>query len=134
MLNEKELPWVASATHLGHELHESGRMEKDARMKRGKFISDSVQVQENFHFASPVEALTVIKKKCSALYGCMLWELGGQAANQVYNAWNTCVKVTWNVPRQAHRYFIDGLLSCGQTSLRTDILARYRGYLLQLRN
>ena len=31
----RELPWVSSATHLGHELHETGEMEYDARVKRG---------------------------------------------------------------------------------------------------
>ena len=130
----KELPWVVSATHLGHELNESGKQDKDARMKRGNFVVGSVQVRENFHFASPVESLAVIKKKCSTLYGCMLWELGGQAAEQVFNAWNTCVKLTWNIPCRTHTYFIDHLLSGRLTSLRSDVLSQYRGFLLQLQN
>ena len=37
----EKLPWVASATHLGHELHESGLMEHDARQKRAEFILKS---------------------------------------------------------------------------------------------
>ena len=37
-------------------------------------------------------------------------------------------------PGQTHSYFVDGLLCGGLTSLRTDVLSRYRGYLLQLRN
>ena len=41
-LNGKILPWVSSATHLGHEIHESGSMEYDSKVKRAKFISDSV--------------------------------------------------------------------------------------------
>ena len=35
----RELPWVATATHLGHELHESGSMEYDAVVKRAIFIN-----------------------------------------------------------------------------------------------
>ena len=42
ILNGRELPWVTTATHLGHELHESGTMEYDAMVKRASFISSSV--------------------------------------------------------------------------------------------
>ena len=31
-----QLPWVESAVHLGHELHESGLMEHDASVKRAQ--------------------------------------------------------------------------------------------------
>ena len=30
----QDLPWVESATHLGHELHQSGTMEHDAKIAR----------------------------------------------------------------------------------------------------
>ena len=107
-------------------------MDLDTRMKRSKFISESVKVRENFHFASPVETLMVIKRKCSSLYGSMLWDLGGQSTEQVFKAWNTCVKLTWNVPRQTHTYFVDQLLSCGLSSLKSDVMSRYKGYLSSL--
>ena len=44
---------------------------------------------------------------------------------QYFNAWNTCVKLAWQVPRASHTYFIDHLLSCGLSSVRRDTLARY---------
>ena len=43
-----QLPWVQSATHLGHILHENCTMEDDARSKRMKFISESTDVREMF--------------------------------------------------------------------------------------
>ena len=55
----------------------------------------------------------------------MLWELGSEMALQYFNAWNTCVKLAWQVPRASHTYFIDHLLSCGLSSVRRDTLARY---------
>ena len=33
LLNGSALPWVRSATHLGHEFHESGTMDQDMRIK-----------------------------------------------------------------------------------------------------
>ena len=59
---------------------------------------------------------------CPKLYG---WGSSKQAASQVYRCWNTCVKLVWSVPRASHTYLVDQLLSCGLTSLKTDILARY---------
>ena len=55
----------------------------------------------------------------------MLWALGSDLATQYFNAWSTCVKLTWQVPRATHRYFVDHLLSCGLSSVRVDTLARY---------
>ena len=85
----RDLLWVQSASHLGHELHESGTMEHDAKIKRAIFIRDSVEVRESFHFASPVEVLTALKLYCSSFYGCMLWDIDGEGASQVFYDWST---------------------------------------------
>ena len=49
----KPLPWVSHATHLGHEFHEDGTMNLDAKMKRGSFIGRSLEVRDAFGFAAP---------------------------------------------------------------------------------
>ena len=73
--------------------------------------------------ASPVEVLEAVKLYVGSHYGSMLWELGSGMARQYFNAWNTFVKLTWQVPRATHRYFVKQLLSCVYSSVRTDILA-----------
>ena len=88
----RELPWVSSASHLGHEISETGDMEKDVLEKRALFIAQSVQIRETFKFASPAELLYALKVYCSSFYGCMLWDLDGPGANQIFNSWNTAVK------------------------------------------
>ena len=129
----RELPWVSSATHLGHELHESGTMEHDALVKRATFITNSVEVRNNFKFASPVEVLRALKVYCSSFYGCMLWDLTGDGASQAFNSWTTAVKLTWGVPRATRTYLVQQVLDAGLTSARVDILARYGGFLRSLR-
>ena len=89
----KELPWVASATHLGHELHESGTMDHDITVKRAEFINKSTEIREMFSFANPVEVLKAVKVFAGDLYGSNLWQLGSAKAEQVYHAWNTCIRV-----------------------------------------
>ena len=128
----RELPWVTTATHLGHELHESGTMEHDADVKRAVFISSSMEVRNTFRFASPVEILTALKVYCSSFYGCMLWDLNGEGAKKVYNSWTTAVKLAWNVPRATRTFLVQSLLNSGLSSARVDIMARYGSFLRNL--
>ena len=46
-------------------------------------------------------------------YGENLWELGGELSEQVYDAWNTYIKLTLQVHRTTNTYFEDMLLGCG---------------------
>ena len=133
VLSGKELPWVRSATHLGHEFHESGNMDHDCSIKRAEFIRKSTEIRETFFFASPVEVLRAVKVFAGDLYGGNLWQLRGDMANQVFKAWNTCIKLAWQVPRSTNTYFVDRLLSCGISHVRDDILARYVTFLKSLR-
>ena len=89
----REHPWVSTATHQGHELHESGNMKHDTKIKRAEFIDKSVEVRGLINFASPVEILKTLKVYCSSFYGSILWDLAGDGASQVFNAWTTAFKL-----------------------------------------
>jgi hypothetical protein len=123
----KPLPWVALATHLGHEFHEDGTMSMDARMKRGSFIGRSLEVREAFAFAAPTQVLGAVKLFASDLYGGMLWRLDDEPALQVTRCWHTCVKDVWGVSRATHTATVRWL-SSPHTSLREDLLARWAKY------
>ena len=45
-LDGKDLPWVVTADHLGHTLHQLVTMDQDAKIKRAKFIDKSVEIRE----------------------------------------------------------------------------------------
>ena len=134
VLDGKDLPWVESAPHLGHILHESGSMDQDTRCKRASFIDESTQVREAFGFASPSEVLRAVKVYVGSHYGSNLWQLDSEMTNQYFSAWRTCVKLAWQLPRATHTYLVDHFLSCDMTSVRTDVLARYAKFLQGLRN
>ena len=133
-LGERDLPWVHTASHLGHELHESGEMEYDAKVKRADFIDKSLDIRDTFGFASPIEILRALRVHCSNFYGSMLWNLAGDGASQVYNAWNIAVKLTWSCPRGTRTYLVQQVLSAEMDSARTDILVRYGKFLTSLKN
>ena len=65
---------------------------------------ESFDIRETFSFASPVEVLRAVKVFAGDLHGGNLWQLRGDMANQVFNAWTTCIKLAWQVPRSTHTY------------------------------
>ena len=94
-------------------------------IKRAVFIDKSVEVRKMFEWASPAEVLQALKIYCSDFYGSMLWDLGGDKADQVFNAWDTAVKLTWSCPRCTRTYLLQHVLSPDMFSARTDVLGRY---------
>ena len=108
LLCGNSLPWVKCAVHLGHELHKSGLMDHDAVVKRAQFIRRSVGVRNMFSLAASPEILKALRIHCTAFYGCMLWDLGGEKACQVYSAWDTAVKLTWGCPRYTRTFLLGG--------------------------
>ena len=123
-LYDQILPWVSHATHLGHELHENGDQSFDCRIKRASFIENSVQLRETFKFAYPAQVLKAIQINCCDFYGSMLWNLFDKNSQQLYNSWNTCVKLVWEIPRNTHTLFVKPL-ACSLPSIRVQILGRY---------
>ena len=129
----RELPFVAQADHLGNMLTEHGNMEKDAAVKRAKFIQSSVETKELFKWAAPAEIIKATKVYSSSFYGSNLWDLSGDKAKQVFTAWNTAVKMAWGCPIWTRTWMMQQLLCCGHTSARVDILSRYANFFHSLR-
>ena len=86
-----------------------------------------------FSWAAPPEILKALRIHCTAFYGSMLWDLGGEKACQVYSAWDTAVKLTWGCPRYTRIFLLQQVLTCGDTSVKTDILSRYGKFMKGLR-
>jgi hypothetical protein len=120
----KSLPWVAHATHLGHEFHEDGTMTMDAKMKKGSYIGKSLEVLDSYSFAAPTEVLGAVKLFAADLYGGMLWRLDSPEVEQVGRCWNTTVKDAWGLSRATHTYIVR-CLSSPHSSLMEDLLARW---------
>ena len=128
----RQLPWVERADHLGHALHQDGLMRQDCREKRAKFIDTSVKIREAFYFAHPHEQILATEKYCTALYGSNLWDLSSPEAEMVFAAWRTGHKVAWGVHRGCRSYLLQQVLAPHVTSLRVQIVCRFRGFFRSL--
>ena len=104
VLDGKELPWVESALHLGHVLHESGSMDQDVKVKRATFIEESTKVRETFEFASPTEVLRAVKVYVGSHYGSNRWQLDSHMSKQYFSAWRTCLKLARQLPRSTNTH------------------------------
>ena len=127
-LDGKNLPWVESADHLGHTLHQVTNMEKDSSRARAKFIQKTDGIREKLYFGNPEQIMKAVQLLCTDAYGSMLWNLSSAGAESFFKAWNTCVKLVYGVPRSTFTYLIEGFFAAGQASLRNQILSRYSGF------
>ena len=79
-LDEKDLPWVETADHLGHKLYQKTSMEKDCTRARGKFIQKTVELREQLSFAQPQQIMQAVQVLSTDAYGSMLWDLASNQA------------------------------------------------------
>ena len=132
MLDEKALPWVESADHLGHKLHQDLSMEMDANKVRGSFMSRANDVRDNLYFATAEQRMQAIQLYCCDAYGSMLWELNMNCAERYFKAWNIQARLAWNVPRDTHTNLVENYFCSGHMSLRRQIFSRYQNFLRKL--
>ena len=78
-----KLPWVDHVDHLGHTLHESGSMSEDMKSKRARFIGESVDMRDTFHFAHPLEKIEAVRKFSFSWYGSNIWDLNSLHATHI---------------------------------------------------
>ena len=131
-LNGVDLPWVASADHLGHSLHQDCTMEQDSKVKRVKFIEKTCELRETFDFAHPELIIKAAQIYASDAYGFMLYNLSSISSESFYKCWNTFVKLAWNVPSSTFTFVVDNLLAGDYFPLKKQILSRYTTFFKSL--
>ena len=128
----QNLPWVEQATHLGHILHRSGTMEQDSVVNRARFIDKTLEIRDTFYFAHPEQVMKAIHIYACDCYGTMLYDLTSLATESYFKAWNTCVKLVWNIPRSTFTYIVENAVAPNFMSLRNQVYSRYVGFFQQL--
>ena len=120
-----DLPWVVSAEHLGHTLHQDCTMDLDAKIKRARFIEKTCELRDTFEFAHPEQIMKAAQIYASDAYGAMLYDLSSSATESFFKSWKTFVKLAWKVPRNTYTYLVDNLLATNFSSLQKQVMSRY---------
>ena len=133
-LDGKNLPWVPFATHLGHEIHQSCTMDYDVTLKRAIFIGSSVDIREKFGFAQPEQILKAARTYSLHLYGGMLWDFTSDKTGQMCKAWNMCVKLVYQVPRNTRTFIVEHYFAEQLDSVMKELFSRYVNFVKSLRD
>ena len=72
------------------------------------------------------------EKYCTNIHGSVLWDLTSTEAQMVFRAWKTGIKISWNIPRSTHSYFVQEVLTTGVQSLEQRILRNTAGFFQSL--
>ena len=95
------------------------------KVKKAIYIDTSVDIRETFSFAHPQQVLKAVHLYAGHHYGAMLWDFESEMVSQYCKVWNTCVKLTYDVPRSTHTYLVVNFLAANFVPVKTELLARY---------
>ena len=62
----------------------------------------------------------------------MLWDFTSERTNQFCKAWNTCVKLAYDLPRNTKTFIVDNYLAINFDSVMKELFSRYVNFVKSL--
>ena len=69
-------------------------------------------MKQELHFVTPKVFTQLANIYCTSFYGSVLWDLDSKGCDKLYKAWNVMIRMTHNLDRKTHRYFIETISGC----------------------
>ena len=105
-----KLPWVDYGKHLGNMIENKiDGMAKDIMIKRARFISKNIELNQEFHFAHPITKVKVNNIYNTSFSGSTLWNLFSKETEMLEKSWNTDTREMFQLPSETHTFFIEEL-------------------------
>ena len=125
MLCGNMLPWVDQLKHLGNTItnKEPSYTEQDILTKRAQFISKSLELNQEFSFASSRTKFKINNIYNSHFYGSPLWDISSKSAKQLESTYNQGIKVMFNLPVSTHRMLMEPL--SGAMHVRRTLMSKF---------
>ena len=134
VLNGDNLPWVATAKHLGNHLSSkinfssySPETKSDLLCKRAILFDKVHEIQQQFGYCNPRVIIKLLSIYSTALYGSSLWQLASEEHHKLVRSWNTAVKIVWDLPHSTHTRFLESLSPVPH--LDSVLFGRYIGFI-----
>ena len=109
-LGQVALPWVSQCKHLGNTVQNvSDGFQEDMKVKRARYISKNVEINQEFHFAAASTRVQVNKIWNTHFYGSPLWNLFSPGAERMIGSYNRSIKCMLKLPLATHRFLLEPL-------------------------
>ena len=109
-LNGKELPWARKYKYLGTFItNDNDALEEDMGAKRATFISNTLNINQEFNWACSEVKVRINNLFNSTIYGSNLYDINSKMFLQLGKSYNIAVRLLWGLPRDTHCYWIESL-------------------------
>ena len=106
----RKLPWVDKVVHLGMTLtNTSDIINTDMNIKKARYVARSIELNQEFHFATSETKLKINELYNYSWYGSVLYKLYGPEAVKLESCYNRSVKIMMDLPIETHRGLIEPL-------------------------
>ena len=79
------------------------------KVKRARYISKNVEINQEFHFAAASTRVQVNKIWNTHFYGSPLWNLFSPGAERMIGSYNRSIKCMLKLPLATHRFLLEPL-------------------------
>ena len=120
----RQLPWVDKVVHLGMTLtNKSDILDTDMNIKKAHYVARNIELNQEFHFASPETKLKINESYNSSWFGSVMYKLYGPEAVKLESAYNRSIKIMMDLPLGTHRGLIEPV--SGRRHLRKSLSQRF---------
>ena len=109
-LGQVALPWVEQCKHLGNIIKNvSDGFQEDMKVKRAKYISKNIEINQEFYFAASATRVKVNNIWNTHFSGSPLWNLFSPGTDRIIGSYNRSIKCMMKLPLATHRYLLEPL-------------------------
>ena len=102
-------------------------MEHDMSIKRATFISDCMNLNNQFSFLKPEDQIRLMYLYNSHFSGSSTWQFDSGPFRKLVNSWNVNIKTVYELPYGTHNFLLEELT--GGRHARTMIYKRFISFL-----
>ena len=101
---------VKSSKYLGNKItNKIDGLQQDILEKRASFIERNCEILQEFPYSHPEFKCKLNRIYNSSFPGSVLWDFSSNNFRLLINSWSVSTRHMWNLPREAHRYFVEPL-------------------------
>ena len=106
-------------------------MKQDILERRASYIWKNIELIQEFSFAHPKTKIHVNQIYNYHFTGSPLWNLFSRESEMLENSFNLSVRCMFDIPRESHRYLIEGLTE--RPHLKATLIKRFLSFTEQIK-